>query len=440
MLICRLVCPAIGNMTEEVKAQRQPAAGNIIAKAQRLSIDVPEEDTGESDPALLSTPPRASVKGYADVQEATEVAPLQKARTILKEKGTQSARNAKAKVFQFQPKSGTPRGASQAPHVFPIQSSPLLHKGTIKVGPSARLRYLGGVKSGKAENSAVSPPSSTEKPSPAPTESPKKGLSGIVTQVAAPAIKPTPTSAQEVKAKADAIYREHLFQTFQALKFVRNLPAVDSAQLRSKRVTLPKPMGYTNKKTAVFDLDETLVHCCDSIDLEHPDVVLPITFPTGEVVSAGIKVRPYAKECLMETSKEFEVVIFTASHRCYADVVLDYLDPEHAYIHHRLYRENCIMMEGVYIKDLRILGNRPLRDIVIIDNAAYSFGYQLENGVPIISWHDDPCDRELFNLIDYLKALSKAEDVREVNRLTFHLATFYEDYIEEFMSKEQRLR
>lgn len=427
-------------MTEEAKSQRPQPAGNIIAKAQRLSIDVPEEDTGELDTVLSQV---KTVKGYTDVQEATEVAPLQKARAVLKEKGTQSARNAKAKVFQFAQKSGTPRGASQAPHIFPIQSSPLLHKGTIKVSPTARLRYLGG-KTAKTENSSVSPPSAAGKPPmPVSTESPKsrsQGLSGVVTQVAAPVKSQVPASPQDVKAKADAIYREHLFQTFQALKFVRNLPAVDSVQLRSKRVTLPKPIGYTSKKTAVFDLDETLVHCCDSIEQEHPDVVLPITFPTGEVVSAGIKVRPYAKECLMETSKEFEVVIFTASHRCYADVVLDYLDPEHAYIHHRLYRENCIMMEGVYIKDLRILANRPLRDIVIIDNAAYSFGYQVENGVPIISWHDDPCDRELFNLIDYLKALSKAEDVREVNRLTFHLATFYDDYIEEFMSREQRLR
>jgi CTD small phosphatase-like protein 2 len=141
---------------------------------------------------------------------------------------------------------------------------------------------------------------------------------------------------------------------------------------------------------------------------------------------------------LQETAKEFEVVVFTASHRCYADVVLDYLDPEHAFVHHRLYRDNCIITEGVFIKDLRILGNRNLKDIVIVDNAAYSFGYQVDNGVPIISWHDDPYDRELFNLIDYLKALSKADDIREVNRPTFHLASFYEDYIEEFMAKERK--
>jgi len=55
------------------------------------------------------------------------------------------------------------------------------------------------------------------------------------------------------------------------------------------------------------------------------------------------------------------VVIFTASHRAYADVVLDILDPEHKYIDFRMYREHCIQSpEGIYIKDLRVIENRSL--------------------------------------------------------------------------------
>jgi len=71
-----------------------------------------------------------------------------------------------------------------------------------------------------------------------------------------------------------------------------------------------------------------------------------------------------------------------------------------------------------------------------VDNAAYSFGYQIDNGIPIISWHDDPYDRELFNLMDYMKSLAVADDVREINRKTFRLKTFYHDYINEFLSGE----
>ena len=51
--------------------------------------------------------------------------------------------------------------------------------------------------------------------------------------------------------------------------------------------------------------------------------------------------------------------------------------------------------------------------------------------------HDDPYDRELYNLMDYIKLLAQAEDVREVNRQIFHLRTFYEDYIQEFLKGDR---
>jgi len=31
--------------------------------------------------------------------------------------------------------------------------------------------------------------------------------------------------------------------------------------------------------------------------------------------------------------------------------------------------------EGIFIKDLRVIANRDLKDILLVDNAAYSFGY-----------------------------------------------------------------
>jgi len=57
-------------------------------------------------------------------------------------------------------------------------------------------------------------------------------------------------------------------------------------------------------------------------------------------------------------------------------VVLNEIDPEKQYIKYRLYRESCYQTEeGVYVKDLRIIRNRQLKDMVIIDNAVYSFGF-----------------------------------------------------------------
>lgn len=62
-----------------------------------------------------------------------------------------------------------------------------------------------------------------------------------------------------------------------------------------------------------------------------PDVHLNITMMSGKILKAGFNVRPYTKECLEFVNKHFEVVVFTASHKWYADVILDYIDPEGIY-------------------------------------------------------------------------------------------------------------
>jgi TFIIF-interacting CTD phosphatase-like protein len=75
-------------------------------------------------------------------------------------------------------------------------------------------------------------------------------------------------------------------------------------------VNLPRKSRH--RKLIIFDLDETLVHCSEN--LVAADVVLPITFPTGEQVGAGINIRPYVIDCLTAANQLFEVAVFTASH------------------------------------------------------------------------------------------------------------------------------
>ena len=122
-------------------------------------------------------------------------------------------------------------------------------------------------------------------------------------------------------------------------------------------------------------------------------------------------------------------MVFTASHKSYADAVLDFIDPKGELIHHRLYRDHCVMVNGMHVKDLRVLGNRKIANIVIIDNTVHSFAFHIDNGIPIITWHNDRYDRELFKLIDYLKLLANSADIRETNRQTFKLQNFYQDFI-----------
>lgn len=118
-----------------------------------------------------------------------------------------------------------------------------------------------------------------------------------------------------------------------------------------------------------------------------------VQYSLGKWDSVGINVRPFACELLEKAKKMFEVVVFTASHKSYADPVLGALDPENKLIDYRLYRESCISASGIYIKDLGILENRKMNSVVIVVNLAQSFLYQLSNGIPILSWYDDTEDK-----------------------------------------------
>lgn len=88
------------------------------------------------------------------------------------------------------------------------------------------------------------------------------------------------------------------------------------------------------------------------------------------------------------------MIIFTASSASYADVILDYLDPEKKYLSHRLYRHHCTLEKGYYLKDLRVV-NRKLSEAVLVDNSPYCHLLQPENGIPMIPFYHFNKDREL---------------------------------------------
>lgn len=166
------------------------------------------------------------------------------------------------------------------------------------------------------------------------------------------------------------------------------------------------------KKTLVLDLDETLVHSFAKIG----------TMNGNKGDNFFFKVRPYVKELLDYVCKKFEVIVFTASSQDYADSVLNKLDPNRQIFKMRLYRDSCINTPIGPVKDLRILKNRNLKDLILVDNNLISQAYQLENAVPIYSWYGDVLDTELLKLTGFLKILEKVSDVRKVLKSTFDLS------------------
>jgi len=239
--------------------------------------------------------------------------------------------------------------------------------------------------------------------------------------------------AAREKAEADAAEEEARRQQeeaeqegddeaeFDPYLFIKQLPpyheARDAGDLVVPRLPPRRVTRSTEKPvTLVLDLDETLVHC--SVDGGDPsDLVFPVKF-NGVEYQVAVKMRPHMDAFLRAVSKKFEVVVFTASQQVYADTLLDIIDPEGELIQHRLFRDSCLLVEGNYLKDLNVLG-RDLSKTVLVDNSPHAFGYQVDNGIPIESWFDDPNDRELLKLADFLTAIESAEDVRPLVRAHF---------------------
>eukprot|EP00906_Rhabdomonas_costata_P037657 RCo053097 len=189
------------------------------------------------------------------------------------------------------------------------------------------------------------------------------------------------------------------------LAFIKSIRLADTWAGR-RDLVLP-PLAKGPRPTLVLDMDETLVHCSENCsDIPNPDFTFEVMVSGTTYTLWGMK-RPGLEEFWEHVKGRFEVVIYTASQREYADPILDILDPSHDRIHHRLYREDCVQVAGYFVKDLESLG-RDMAHTVLVDNSPSVFALQLDNGIPILSWRCLPDDRELFKICHLLDDLATA--------------------------------
>lgn len=152
----------------------------------------------------------------------------------------------------------------------------------------------------------------------------------------------------------------------------------------------------------MLDLDETLVHS-QFKKPEHCDLQLTVHLNQQEIL-VFVQIRPGYQQFMKLLAPHYEIVVYTASLRQYADPLLDLIDPE-GLCTARLYREHCTLVGNCHVKDLQNLG-REMSDVLIIDNSPYSYRLDHPNAVPITSWYDDLSDVELLNMIPFLEQLS----------------------------------
>jgi Dullard-like phosphatase family protein len=153
---------------------------------------------------------------------------------------------------------------------------------------------------------------------------------------------------------------------------------------------LPDKPPLEKPYTLVLDLDETLVHFTENDN------------------KGKFLVRPFAREFLLKLQDYFEIVVFTAALKDYADWILDRIDTCNS-IRFRLYRDHTTFQNGVYLKDLSRL-NRDLTKTIIVDNNPDNFQMHPENGIYIKSWYQDPNDLALKHLTNVLIRIAESNE------------------------------
>jgi len=138
---------------------------------------------------------------------------------------------------------------------------------------------------------------------------------------------------------------------FDPLVFISRLPPSVPPDATRPGTLLPRRTRTAKQKTLVLDLDETLVHSTldDATGAETADFDFPVLFNGAEHM-VHVRVRPHMQQFLERAAELFEVVVFTASQKVYAERLLNILDPERKLIRHRIYRDSCVFVDGNYLK------------------------------------------------------------------------------------------
>jgi mitochondrial import inner membrane translocase subunit TIM50 len=125
----------------------------------------------------------------------------------------------------------------------------------------------------------------------------------------------------------------------------------------------PNIPGYAHPKTLVLNMNGTLVH-------------------QSYKLGVGVEVfkRPGLSTFLQRMSRQYEIVIFGNNESGTINEICEALDPNYQMIQGRYGRENTVLKDGKYIKDLSYM-NRPLKDVIYIDYTDENVDFHRENAI-----------------------------------------------------------
>lgn len=166
--------------------------------------------------------------------------------------------------------------------------------------------------------------------------------------------------------------------------------------------------------TLVLDLDETLVHS-SMAKPNAPHEEVTVYSPEGSPYTVYVQKRPYLDYFIEKVSYDYNLVIFTASKKEYADPVISHID-KYCLLSKRKFRESCIKTPQGYIKDLTTI-EPDLGKIVLVDNAEISGVLHPDNILLIKAWYSGEDDKELLKFVNILTSYAAKHNQMGNNKM-----------------------
>ena len=109
-------------------------------------------------------------------------------------------------------------------------------------------------------------------------------------------------------------------------------------------------MKRTGKKLLLLDMDETMLHAATLNDIYVQEMYGKEAEPSfitsfndhDQTIDIGVFLRPYLFDLLAKVGPHFDICVFTASEKVYADAILNQVDPLRKLFVERIYRKHCL--------------------------------------------------------------------------------------------------
>ena len=134
-----------------------------------------------------------------------------------------------------------------------------------------------------------------------------------------------------------------------------------------------KIMKKSKRYTLAIDLDETCIHST-TYYYHQQQVRAGIVKPENAHMYSRyvVRLRNGVREFIDKAKEKFNLVIYTAAKRCYAEFIRELLDPKKEIFDKVYAREDCINQCGLLKKDLKII-NKDVTKVILIDNSLHVF-------------------------------------------------------------------